>query len=187
MKTLCVCIVEKLFCLISLLFLSTSPVLLTAQNTETASYDPDTLITAANELIQSTRYCALITLDKSGHPQVRIMDPFYPDENMTVWLGTNVNSRKVQEIRNDSRVTLYYEESKGAGYVVIKGHAVIVDDEEKEKEYWKKGWDAYYSDQKSNYVLIKVTPDELEIIDYNHTIIGDSETWAVPKVKFNVK
>jgi general stress protein 26 len=160
------------------------PLSIWAQEVQPSNHDRDTLIKTARELIESTRYCALITLNETGHPQVRTMDPFSPEEDMVVWFGTNPKSRKVKEIRNDSRTTLYYEAPNGAGYVVLKGHAYLIDDQEKKMRYWKKEWDAYYSDQKSNYILIKVIPDELEIVDYKHGIIGDSETWAVPNVKF---
>src|SRR5210317_708933 len=89
------------------------PLGIVAQDTVITNYERDTLIRAAREIIQSAKYCALITLDTSGHPQVRTMDPFLPKDDMVVWLGTNINSRKIKEIRNDSRVTLYYEAPNG--------------------------------------------------------------------------
>ncbi len=44
-------------------------------------------------------YCALITIDETGRPQVRTMNPFPPDEDMTVWFATNTRSLKVQQMR----------------------------------------------------------------------------------------
>ena len=158
-----------------------------AQENQSAQYDRDTLITAARNMMMTKRYCALITLDESGQPQARTMDPFPPEESLVVWLGTNLNSRKVKEIRNDSRTTLYYDNPNGAGYVVLKGHASLVDDPEKKNLYWKKEWERFYSDQRTNYILIKVVPDELEILDYKHGITGDSKTWAVPTVHMKSK
>ena len=63
----------------------------------------DILLSVAREYMQTVRYCALITVDSNGQPHVRAMDPFLPDENMVVYLGTNPKSRKVQEIRNNHR------------------------------------------------------------------------------------
>jgi general stress protein 26 len=160
------------------------PMGISAQETQDSLYDRDTLITAAKEIMAATHYCALITLDETGHPQVRTMDPFLPEENMVVWLGTNSNSRKVKEIKNDSRATLYYEAPNGAGYVVIKGHAFLVNDPEIKLKYWKKEWERFYPDQKDSYLLIKVIPEKLEIVDYKHNITGESKTWAVPFVIF---
>lgn len=160
------------------------PLRIWAQDTEVTTYERDTLISAAKEIMETTRYCALITLDKSGHPQVRTMDPFSPNEDMVVWLGTNKNSRKVSEIRIDSRVTLYYEAPNGSGYVVIQGMAYLIDNSEKIRKYWKEEWDSFYPDKNSTYTLIKVIPEKLEIIYYKRGITGASKTWTVPHIEF---
>ncbi len=160
------------------------PLRIRAQDIEFTHYERDNLIAAAKEIMETTRYCALITLDQSGHPQVRTMDPFSPDEDMMVWLGTNKNSRKVGEIRLDSRVTLYYEAPDDDGYVVIKGNGYLIDDPEIKKQYWKDEWDEFYPDKNSTYTLIKVVPIELEIINYRYGITGSSNTWAVPHIEF---
>jgi general stress protein 26 len=176
-------ICSKMIFLSSLIFpLSVN---LHAQVNQGADYHRDTLLTAAKELIAATRYCALITLDESGHPQVRTMDPFAPEKDMVIWLGTNPNSRKVKEIKNDPRVTLYYESSGGRGYLVLKGHASLVNDPAIKSKYWKKEWDQFYSDNDANYILIKVMPNKLEIVDYKRGIVGESKTWAVPSVEFD--
>lgn len=87
----------------------------------------DILLSVAREYIQTVSYCALITVDSNGQPHVRAMDPFLPDENMVVYLGTNRKSRKVQEIQNNHRVTLYYSDDKGEGYVAIIGTAMAAE------------------------------------------------------------
>jgi general stress protein 26 len=166
------------------LVLLVCPLRIRAQDTEFTHYERDNLIAAAKEIMETTRYCALITLDESGHPQVRTMDPFSPDEDMVVWLGTNRNSRKVSEIRLDSRVTLYYAAPGDDGYVVIKGNGYLVDDPEIIKQYWKEEWNEFYPDKNSTYTLVKVVPDELEIIYYRYGITGSSNTWAVPHIEF---
>ena len=112
------------------------------------------------------------------------MDPFPPTKNMTVWLGTNINSRKVSEIHNDSRVTLYYEAPNGGGYVVIQGNAFLIDDPDNKEKYWKEEWDAFYPDKNSTFTLIKVVPKKLEIIYYKHGISSSSKTWTVPHLEF---
>jgi len=165
-------------------FILLCPLRIWAQDNELRNYKPDTLITAAKEIMETTRYCALITLDKSGHPQVRTMDPFLPAEDMVVWLGTNKNSRKVREIRNDSRVTLYYQDPNGSGYAIIQGNASLIDDPEKKEKYWKEDWNDFYPDKNSTYILIKVIPKKLEVISYMHGITGSNTTWAVPYLEF---
>jgi general stress protein 26 len=173
---------NKIIILILIIILQ-SPLITFAQE-NAALYNRDTLITTARKMMETTRYCALITLDTMGHPDARTMEPFSPDSNMVVWLGTSINSKKVKQIKNDSKVTLYYQAQNAAGYVVIKGQAYIVQDSSKKQTYWKKEWSRFYPEDKSNYTLIKVIPEKLEVIDYQHGIFGDSKTMAVPFVKF---
>jgi general stress protein 26 len=152
------------------------------------AYNRDSLIAAARQMMAVVPNCALITLDATGHPDARTMDPFPPDDDMVVWLGTNEYSRKVKQIEQDPRVTLYYEGPGGTGYVLIKGNASIVNDSKSKLAHWKKDWEQFYSKQKGNYTLIKVVPFKLEILDISKGIVGDPETWTVPSVEFdNVK
>ncbi|MFK5856995.1 MAG: pyridoxamine 5'-phosphate oxidase family protein, partial [Bacteroidota bacterium] len=117
---------------------------------------------AAREIIIDAGTCALITLDDEGKPRARTMDPFIPENDFTVWFGTNSNSRKVEQIKKDPTVTLYYFDAKSQGYVVISGTAQLVNDSEKKEKYWKEEWKDYYPNKGDNYLLIKVTPKWLE-------------------------
>lgn len=154
-----------------------------AQNEESVTANRDTLLSAARDYMNTVRFCALVTIDSAGSPHVRTMDPFQPDENMIVWLGTNSKSRKVQEILNNPHVALYYFGDKRDGYVSIIGTASIIDNKEEKAMHWKNEWDRFYPD-KENYILIKVIPKRLEILNYKLGITGDKETWSTPSVEF---
>jgi len=139
---------------------------------------------AAAEIIKSSGTCALISLDNEGQPRARAMDPFTPAEDFTIWLGTNAKSRKVNQIKNDPRVTVYYLADDASGYVSIYGLAELIDDKKTKEKYWKPEWEAFYPNKQSDYLLIKVTPLWLEIISESNGINGDYETWAPSVVKF---
>ena len=145
------------------------------------------LIKAAREIMTSAGSCALITIDHEGCPRVREMDPFPPEDDFTVWFGTNPRSRKVEQIKNNPKVTLYYLEAHGAGYVTIHGTAQLVDDPEEKDRRWKDDWKAFYPNKTNDYLLIKVTPVWMETISYPHGIIGDPVTWEPPGITFNSK
>src|SRR5436190_12135358 len=81
-----------------------------------AQWSRDQLIAEAREIMTTTRYCALITIDSSGRAEARTMDAFAPDEKMIVWFGTNPLTRKVADIRRHPRVTLYYFDSENQAY-----------------------------------------------------------------------
>ncbi|HAM10156.1 MAG: hypothetical protein A2X03_18855 [Bacteroidetes bacterium GWA2_40_15] len=68
----------------------------------------DTIILAAREIISETTYCGLITMDSTGQPQVRTMNPFPLDDEFIIWFITSRTSRKVREIRNNPKVCVYY-------------------------------------------------------------------------------
>ena len=52
-------------------------------------------LAAARTVIADARYATFITLDDTGHPQARIVDPFPPEDDLTIWIATNARSRKV--------------------------------------------------------------------------------------------
>jgi general stress protein 26 len=142
------------------------------------------LLNAAREIMLSSKKCALITQDEQGVPQVRTMDPFSPEADFTVWLATNPKSRKVEQIKNNSSVTLYYPDKKDKGYVVIHGTAKLVNDQKEKDTRWKTEWKNFYPNQTDQYLLIKVTPHYLELINYNHGLSGDPTTWQPVRVDF---
>ena len=155
-----------------------------AQQDSVAGTQRDSLIAAAIEIMDASRFGALTTLDESGHPRVRTMDPFPPDEDMVVWFGTNRRTRKVQEIANDPRVTLYYPAPDADGYVAIYGTARLVDDPDEKARRWKPEWERFYPDRESTYLLIAITPERMEIVSYTRGIFGDPETWQPASVTF---
>ncbi len=154
---------------------------------ETAkSFSRKQLIAAAREIMTTARYCALITLDPAGRPQARTVDPFEPDEHMVIWLGTNSRSRKVAAIRRNPRVTLYYFDRESEAYVTISGIARLVNDPKEKARRWKDEWKDFYPDRAKDYLLIKVTPLDLELVNVKKGILGDPHTWKPPAVNFSV-
>ncbi len=158
-----------------------------SQNSEHLDSLNNKLIIAAREIMTSARTCALITLDQEGRPRVREMDPFLPESDFTVWFGTNPKSRKVAQIKKDPRVTLYYLESDASGYVMIHGIAQIVNNQKEKEKRWKAEWESFYPNKPEDYILIKVSPEWMEVISYTRGVVGDPVTWEPPRVIFDSK
>lgn len=170
----------NLSALLSLFLLSS-----VAQSQETKKpLSREQLIDAAREVMSAARYCALITLDSAGRSQARTLDPFPPDENMVVWLGTNSRSRKVAEIRRHPRVALYYFDRDTQAYVTIRGLARLVNNPKEKAEHWKDEWKDFYPDRAKDYLLIAVKPERLEVVSVKKGIVGDPKTWKPPSVQF---
>jgi general stress protein 26 len=141
-------------------------------------------LNAAREIMAGAGNCALITLDKRGIPQVRTMDPFEPEYDFTVWLATNPNSRKVQQIKRNAKVVLYYSAKDDNGYITLHGKATLIDDQKEKDKRWKEEWSVFYPNRSDQYLLIKVIPEYLEVINYKRGISGDPKTWQPVRVAF---
>jgi general stress protein 26 len=171
---------KKILSLLALL----APCLALAQEKSPSPADERArLIAAAREIIGAQTYCALVTIDETGRPQVRTMNPFPPEEDMTVWFATNTRSRKVREMRRDPRVALYYSDHKNAiGYVQITGRAVLVDDMQEILKRKRAYWDQAFPGLK-NLVLIKVVPERLDVLNYKAGLQADPDTWRTPSIE----
>jgi len=143
----------------------------------------DTILLAAREIINSTKYCALITVDSTGEAHARTMEVYKPENDFIIWFGTNAKSRKIQEIQKNPKVTVYYAGIEGNGYVTIIGKAEIVSSNYEISRHWKEKWENYFTD-KSDFILIKLVPLKLEIISYSHRLNGNKETWKAVAHEF---
>lgn len=141
------------------------------------------MLEAAREIMGMQKYCALITLDASGRPHARTMNPFPPEEDMTVWIATNSRCRKVREIQVNPQVSLYYADHKEAsGYVLLTGNALLVDEMSEKLKRKRDYWDQAFPDW--NYlVLIKVIPERLEVLNYKRNMLNDDVTWRTPALE----
>ncbi len=140
------------------------------------------IINLSKEIIKETYFSTLITVDKKRQPRARVMEPFEPDKNFIIWLATNPKSRKVAQLKNNSRATLHYFDKNNLGYVSLMGNAFLINDEVIKSQKFKDGWDKFYKNQKEDYLLIKFIPKTLELISISNQYNGDSLTWKPHQV-----
>jgi len=147
-----------------------------------ADVNRDTIMLAAREIIGETTYCALITVDPSGQPQARTMNPFPVKDDLIIWFATSRTSRKTMEIKNNPGVSVYFANHMAAkGYVNITGLATVIDDKDllvkMKRDYWNgiKDW-------QEKFVLIKIIPLTVEVINYKHKLTNDPETFKAPSI-----
>ena len=144
----------------------------------------DTILLAAREIINETTYCALVTVDPSGQPQIRTMNPFPPNDQLITWFATSRSSRKVNEIRNNPKVCVYYSDHINAkGYVSITGTAEVIDDNELLMKMKRDYWDGI-QDWQNKFVLIRIVPKTLEVINYKHKLYNDPDTFRASSIEF---
>ncbi len=141
------------------------------------------LLAAARQIMTAQKYCAVITVDAQGRAQVRTINPFPPEEDMTVWFATGSQTRKVQELKANPHVVVYYaDHQNGTGYVQLAGRAVLVSDraeiDRRRRAYWAQSFPG-----DKNLVLVKVVPERLDVINYAAGVNGDRVTWRSPSIE----
>jgi general stress protein 26 len=134
---------------------------------------------AARAIVGKARYATLTTLDERGAPQSRIVDPFPPEDELTIWVATNSRTRKVGQIARDGRVTLTYFDREAQHYVTVTGTAVLVADLAARAKRWKEEWAPFYPNgyRGDDYVLIRIEPLRLEVVAPELGMTNDPVTW----------
>jgi general stress protein 26 len=114
------------------------------------------------------------------------------EPNMTVWIFTSPETRKVGEIRRDNRATMSFCDNREEGYVTMIGHARLVEDRDKKKSLWKFEYAAFFPNgsEGNGSVLIEFTPQRIEIMHFHlkvgiwpwkfkpATLIREEDSWV---------
>src|SRR4030042_1316215 len=175
---------KKIFVLFVFTFLVSTSSSFYSELKGQSSVNRDTIIVAAHEIINETTYCGLVTIDSLGQPQIRTMNPFPVKDDFVIWFASSRTSRKVREIKNNPKVCVYFANHLTAkGYVNINGSASVIDNRElliqMKRDYWSgiQGW-------QDKFVLIKIIPQSIEIINYKHGLNNDPNTFKAPCISF---
>lgn len=136
-------------------------------------------VAAARRMMTEVGFCALITVDAEGVPQARTMDPFPPEPDLTVWLGTRRGTRKLGQLAAEPRATLYYFDPQGPGYVTLIGRLTEVDDPAERERRFKPGWIEFYDDghRGEDFVLLRFDAERLEIVSIPDELASAPKTW----------
>lgn len=93
---------------------------------------PEAILQAARSLMEADENMALVTVDADGQPRVRSVrafltdvDPGNPSQGMTVWVMTRDSTRKVAQVRNHPKVTLYFNDDAKVSYLTIMGTGIV--------------------------------------------------------------
>jgi general stress protein 26 len=129
-------------------------------------YIPD-FLRFIRTLMKNAAYCFLITHSSEGEMHARLMQPFLPEEDLSVWFGASSHSRKVRQIQANHLVTLTYFYQAEYAYLSIQGRATLSADRTLRKQYWRDEWIKFWpgGPEQDDYSLIHVQPYHIEIMD----------------------
>ena len=111
-------------------------------------------------------FAFLATCD-SGQPMVRAVAPIVEDD-MSVWVATSAKSRKVQQIKENPRMSLaFVQHPEGDKAATIIGEAEIVEDMKQKKKVWGlTSWDPsrFWPDgpESKDYCVLKINIKQVE-------------------------
>lgn len=130
------------------------------------------LLEVTQHILDAAEFCFLITRGKKGELNARLMQPFGPDDNLTIWFGASPQSRKVREIRKDNRVTVTFEYAEEGAYATLLGAAAIETDRETRRRYWRDSFSAFWPDgpEGDDYVVISFSPFRIEVMDIDRGV-----------------
>lgn len=149
------------------------------------SADRQDIITAAQSIIAEDPVGAFISVDSLGRPRVRSVNTSTPDSTMTIWVATRPETRKVDQIRGNPYVTLYYNVDGEGSYVSIMGQALLHEDLEyiRSNNPFSEEWtQQFFPDFSENMVLIEIEPIWMEVMGQG--ISASEDTWRPQAVTF---
>jgi general stress protein 26 len=114
------------------------------------------------------------------------VDPFPPEQELTIWVATNSRTRKAAQLARDGRVTLTYFDRAAEHYVTIAGTATLVRDLAARAARWKDEWKAFYENtyRGDDYLLIRIEPQRVEVVAPSLGFNNDPNTWRPVTLEF---
>jgi general stress protein 26 len=126
---------------------------------------PTRILAAVRGVMRSKRFCVLVT-DGSDGPDARVVQPFRPDGELVVHVGTSPTTRKTRQVRESGRAVLVYERDRDGACVVLHCAARVIEDRATCRRYFMPLWRAFWPDgPDSDFVVIRCEPDRLEVWD----------------------
>lgn len=126
------------------------------------------------ELMETSKAAILTTIDSEGYPITRAMfnlrnteqfpefsEIFNKQENeFIIYISTNTSSSKVEHIKTNSKISVYYCDPETFKGVMFGGEVDIVDDIDKKSKIWLDWWTRYYPEglEDPDYTLLKLNP-----------------------------
>lgn len=160
--------------------------------------DREQLLQAARLLMESDENMALVTVDGNGQPRVRTVrafladvDPADPRASMTVWVMTRDSTRKVDQIRNHPRVSLYFNDDANVSYLTVMGTASIHTDPRHPaiqsilaRPALEGYADYFWPEFPKGFVMLEIKPNWIEFME-QHKAKPQHETWRPQAIVFD--
>ena len=127
------------------------------------------------ELMEKAKMIYLSSIDGNGYPQTRCifnlrnreqfpgLAGFFKnlENDYTVYIGTNTSSDKVNQIKINPMVSVYYCIPEIFHGLLIAGKAEFIEDQGIKETLWQDGWEMYYPAgvNDPDYTVLRIIPE----------------------------
>jgi general stress protein 26 len=118
------------------------------------------------EMLERCESVMLVTRDATGRLEARPMRVAEVESSGPLWFLTSRASRKVDEIVQDPRVLLVYQDRSGE-YLSVAGTARLVDEPLRTRRLWKEPYTVWFpgGPEDPELMLVSVEPEIAEYWD----------------------
>jgi general stress protein 26 len=101
-------------------------------------------IKEALSLANRSSIAMLGTNGDDGYPNIKAMFKMENEDLKTIWFSTNTSSKRVTQLKRDSRACVYFVDSDQIKGLMLVGNAEVLQDIESKKRLWREGFEKYY-------------------------------------------
>ena len=104
----------------------------------------DEAVNRALDLMRASTVVYLGTNGPDGCPWIKAMLLMEHEGLARVWFSTNTSSKRVAQLRNDSRASVYAADPPTFRGLLLLGEAEVLEDPESKRRFWREGFERYY-------------------------------------------
>jgi len=129
--------------------------------------DKQEAINQALEIIEKSRNCLLGTNGDDGYPNIKAMTNRKHEGIKRIWFNTDTSSRRVQQLRKDSKACVYYLDAELGRGLMLVGNIEILQDVESKKMLWTEGDEIFrpLGVEDPEYTVLRFTAKQGNLVD----------------------
>lgn len=101
-------------------------------------------IQKALELANRSEIAMVGTNGDDGYPNIKAMIKMENEGLRAVWFSTNTSSRRVAQLRHDSKASVYFVDFETWMGLMLVGEVEILQDQAYRERLWREGYEKYY-------------------------------------------
>jgi general stress protein 26 len=96
------------------------------------------------DLVNNSTIAMLGTNGDDGYPNIKAMIKMENEGLKTIWFSTNTSSKRVAQLKRDSKVCVYLVDMDQWKGLMLVGTIEVLQDMESRQRLWRPGYEKYY-------------------------------------------